>query len=78
MIHAANAEIGGTYFVKSISFDNPVLQHRLNALGLSVGSMLKVQRKSLFKGPCVFDIEGQYICIRNCDACKIMLEAAHD
>ncbi|GGB10493.1 ferrous iron transport protein A [Macrococcus hajekii] len=78
MLHAANAQIGNTYSVKSMSFDNPVLMHRLNALGLTVGSLLKVQRKSLFKGPCVFDVDGQHICIRNCDACKIILESTHD
>ncbi|KAA1037691.1 FeoA family protein [Macrococcus equipercicus] len=77
MLHAANAQLGTTYKIKSMILDHHML-HRLNALGFSEGSLIKVRQKSLFKGPCTLDMNGQHICIRNCDACKIMLELNHD
>lgn len=78
VIHVANATLGRTYKIKSMLFDNAMIQHRLQALGFTEGSKVKVQQKSLFKGPCTIEINGQQICIRNCDACKIMLEQTHE
>ncbi|TDM16665.1 ferrous iron transport protein A [Macrococcoides canis] len=51
--------------------------HRLSALGFTEGNLIKIKQKSLFKGPCTLDKNGQQICIRNCDACQIMLEHVH-
>lgn len=78
MIHVANATLGTTYKIKSMLFDNAMVMHRLHALGFTEGSEIKVRQKSLFKGPCTLDINGQHVCIRNCDACKIMLEQVHE
>lgn len=78
MLHVANAKVGISYKITSMLFDNKMMMHRLNALGFSEGSVITVRQKNLFKGPCTLDMNGQHICIRNCDACKIMLEENND
>lgn len=78
MVHIANATLGRTYKIKSMVFDNAMVMHRLHALGFNEGSKIKVRQKSLFKGPCTLDINGQHVCIRNCDACKILLEQVNE
>ncbi|HGH5481494.1 TPA: ferrous iron transport protein A, partial [Staphylococcus pseudintermedius] len=39
---------------------------------------ISVHQKGLFKGPCTLKVNGQHICIRNCDACEIRLEYAYE
>ncbi|AVQ34233.1 ferrous iron transport protein A [Staphylococcus muscae] len=74
MIHVANAEIGTQYRIKSLNMNNAQLKHRLRALGCIEGSKVSIHQKGLFKGPCTLNINGQQICVRNCDACNIRLE----
>ncbi|QLK85438.1 FeoA family protein [Staphylococcus sp. 17KM0847] len=78
MIHAANAEVGTQYRIKSLSTTNLHLQRRLRALGCHEGTTISVHQKGLFKGPCTLNINGQHICIRNCDACDICLEYSYE
>ena len=77
MLHVANAKRNEMYKIKSMNFMNPQMLHRLYALGFTEGSLIKIKQKSLFKGPCTLDKNGQQICIRNCDACQIILEHVH-
>lgn len=51
---------------------------RLNALGVTPGSNVKIKQKCLFRGPCILEINGQNLSIRGCDACHILLEESHD
>ncbi|MCS4486481.1 FeoA family protein [Staphylococcus americanisciuri] len=74
MIHVANAEVGMPYRIKSLTTNNMQLKHRLRALGCVEGCEVSIHQKGLFKGPCTLNVNGQQICIRNCDACDIRLE----
>ncbi|EJY6955433.1 ferrous iron transport protein A [Staphylococcus pseudintermedius] len=78
MLHIGNAEIGKQYRVKALDTDNVHLKHRLRALGCVEGCQISVHQKELFKGPCTLKVNGQHICIRNCDACEIRLEYAYE
>lgn len=78
MLHVANAEIGRAYRVTALETSNTHLKHRLRALGCVEGCQISVHQKGLFKGPCTLKINGQHICIRNCDACEIRLEQAYE
>lgn len=62
------------YKIKQINIHNRNMQHRLSALGLHTGSVIKLKQKCLLHGPCIIEIEGQQISIRHCDACHIVLE----
>ncbi|NHA36368.1 ferrous iron transport protein A [Staphylococcus schleiferi] len=78
MLHVANAEVGRNYRVKALETQNINLKHRLRALGCVEGCCLSIHQKGLFKGPCTLKINDQQICIRNCDACDILLEQAYE
>lgn len=78
MIHVANAEVGTPYRIKSLNTQNMQLKHRLRALGCIEGCEVSIHQKSLFKGPCTLNVNGQQICVRNCDACDIRLEYSHE
>ena len=73
-MNVSTAELNTLYKIKSLDFVNQMLAHRLNALGFTEGAVVKVCNKKLFKGPCTLEVNGQHICIRNCDACCIKLE----
>ncbi|UBH08216.1 FeoA family protein [Macrococcus armenti] len=77
MLNVANANRNEMYKIKSMNFANNQILHRLYALGFTEGSLIKIKQKSLFNGPCTLDKDGQQICIRNCDACQIVLEHVH-
>ncbi len=51
-----------------------MLKRRLLALGCDEGCDICIKQKGLFGGPCTFETKGQYISIRQCDACAIMVE----
>ncbi|MGV3243339.1 FeoA family protein [Staphylococcus sp. 11261D007BR] len=78
MINIANADLGVTYRIVALNTANYYLKQRLRALGCHEGGHLSIHQKGLFKGPCTININGQHICIRNCDACDIHLERTYD
>ncbi|MBC1435653.1 ferrous iron transport protein A [Listeria rocourtiae] len=70
------AAIGERVTILSLQVQNPKLEKRLLSLGCKIGCEVCIKQKGLFGGPCTFETKGQYISIRNCDACAIMVEMA--
>ncbi|MBC1475586.1 ferrous iron transport protein A [Listeria grandensis] len=68
------AVIGEYVTITSLHITNPKLEKRLLSLGCKEGCEICIKQKGLFGGPCTFETKGQYISIRNCDACDIMVE----
>ena len=60
-----------------MNIENDNLVQRLNALGLNIGTNLKIKQRCLFKGPCILEVNGQNLSIRGYDACQILLEDTH-
>ncbi|MBC2105397.1 FeoA family protein [Listeria booriae] len=66
--------IGEFATITKLDVTNPMLEKRLLALGCKAGCEVCIKQKGLFGGPCTFETKGQYISIRNCDACAIKVE----
>ncbi|MRF34232.1 ferrous iron transporter A [Staphylococcus xylosus] len=77
MLNLKTGILDKNYKIKGIEIKNKHMTQRLNALGLTPGSKLKIKQKCLFSGPCILEINGQNLSIRSCDACHILLEEAH-
>lgn len=74
MLNLKNAMKNKKYRVKHINIDNKNMLYRLNAFGIRAGADIQIKQRCMFKGPCVIEISGQQVSIRNCDACRIAVE----
>ncbi|EUJ33491.1 ferrous iron transport protein A [Listeria floridensis FSL S10-1187] len=68
------ASVGDRVTITKLNLSSKLLKRRLLALGCSEGCELCIKQKGILQGPCTFETKGQYISIRNCDACEIMVE----
>ncbi|EAG4069312.1 ferrous iron transport protein A [Listeria monocytogenes] len=66
--------VGEKVRISELKIENAMLKRRLLALGCDEGCDICIKQKGLFGGPCTFETKGQYISIRQCDACVIMVE----
>ncbi|WP_239255875.1 FeoA family protein [Listeria ilorinensis] len=66
--------IGDRVKITELKLSSKMLQRRLRSLGCDEGCEICVKQKGAFGGPCTFETKGQYISIRNCDACQIRVE----
>lgn len=66
--------VGDRVRIKDMNLTSELLKRRLLSLGCSEGCEICIKQKGAFRGPCTFETKGQYISIRNCDACEIMVE----
>ncbi|EAH0424697.1 ferrous iron transport protein A [Listeria monocytogenes] len=66
--------VGEKVRISELKIENAMLKRRLLALGCDEGCDICIKQKGLFGGPCTFETKGQYISIRQCDACSIMVE----
>ena len=66
--------VGEKVRISELKIENAMLKRRLLALGCDEGCDICIKQKGLFGGPCTFETKGQYIGIRQCDACAIMVE----
>lgn len=78
MLNLKTGILERNYKIKGMKIKNTHMIQRLNALGVTPGSNIKIKQKCLFRGPCILEINGQNLSIRGCDACHILLEEAHD
>ncbi|AIS60510.1 FeoA family protein [Listeria ivanovii] len=66
--------IGDKVRISELKLENSMLKRRLLALGCDEGCEICIKQKGLFGGPYTFETKGQYISIRQCDACAIVVE----
>ncbi|EAD8844245.1 ferrous iron transport protein A [Listeria monocytogenes] len=66
--------VGEKVRISELKIENAMLKRRLLALGCDEGCDICIKQKGLFGGPCTFETKGQYISIRQCVACAIMVE----
>ncbi|EAD5752934.1 ferrous iron transport protein A [Listeria innocua] len=66
--------VGEKVRISELKIENAMLKRRLLALGCDEGCDICIKQKGLFGGPCTFETKRQYISIRQCDACAIMVE----
>ncbi|HAC2430826.1 TPA_asm: ferrous iron transport protein A [Listeria monocytogenes] len=66
--------VGEKVRISELKMENAMLKRRLLALGCDEGCDICIKQKGLFGGPCTFETKEQYISIRQCDACAIMVE----
>lgn len=78
MLSINSGTLKKNYKIKNIKIKNQYMRHRLNALGLTNGTKLKIKQRCLFKGPCILEVNGQCLSIRGYDACQIELEALNE
>lgn len=74
MLNLETALKNKKYKVKQIDIENKNMIYRLNAFGIRAGADIQIKQRCMFKGPCVIEISGQQVSIRNCDACLIAVE----
>lgn len=77
MLNLKTGILEKNYKVKDMKIKNSHIIQRLNALGLTHGSNVKIKQKCLFKGPCILEVNDQTLSIRGCDACHILLEESY-
>ncbi|WP_088810499.1 MULTISPECIES: FeoA family protein [Listeria] len=60
--------------ISALNVSSSMLKRRLLALGCMEGCELCMKQKGFLGGPCTIETKGQYISIRSCDACEIVVE----
>ncbi|EMG28662.1 ferrous iron transport protein A [Listeria fleischmannii 1991] len=59
--------------IAALNVSSSQLKRRLLALGCTEGCELCMKQKGFLGGPCTIETNGQYISIRSCDACEIVV-----